>query len=540
MPELADLIKTPDFLSFKDWEPQNDAGDPLKNRKSYAEYVRGEYLNAGAYNGVIEKEIQIATRDKAAEAGLINPENQEDVDKLFTSDEPDLDTQFTTIRSTLDSESPEWKAVNRYMTFKSIHPDVESLAPDLAQFHEQYKQEAEQAAATGFDTAKRIKVRSGELPLAKVINEDGEEEIIGGAMMDAMKIPEAIRASKSGGVSFSDALRVQSLASTPVGYKVPLYKAARYNEAAGMLSELAKNDEKTAKIIDDFGTSIAMADEENREVFEAQKPNIAAVRRKLNQSLTAGHTFTDDEIDNAVTQLAYFQANDQSEFKLYDDPKEIGRNIRNVGYGLPIAHPAVLVSKSRFEQAMAAHTEFSDEQREALLAQREIAVANSFDSYNKTLTQSTISSDWLNALQIGRANGQKDADTLEQFVSNPSNFNELSSRLGGIKESILDGFGELVAAVPTLMGADWARDYMVGNIKERQNRRETARLFNKEYGMGQDLGELIAPMLIDMAATTLLATASAPVGGAAGLGYAAAKSGARITAKGLVKGLAND
>ena len=539
MPELADLIKTPDFLSFKDWEPQNDAGDPLKNRKSYAEYVRGEYLNAGSYNKVIEKEIQIATRDRAAEAGLINPESQEDVDKLFTSDEPDLDTKLTTIRSTLDSDSPEWRAANRYMTFKSMYPDIESLAPELAQSYEQYKQEAEQAAATGFDTAKRIKVRSGELPLAKVINEDGEEEIIGGAMMDAMKIPEAIRASKSGGISFSDALRVQSLASTPVGYKVPIYKAARYNEAAGMLSELAKNDEKTAKVIDDFSTSLSRADEDNREVFEAQKPDIAAVRRKLNQSLTAGHTFTDDEIDNAVTQLAYFQANDQSKFKLYDDPKEIGRNIRNVGYGLPIVHPAVLVSKSRFEQAMAAHTEFSDEQREALTAQREVAAANSFDSYNKTLTQSTVSSDWLNALQIGRSNGQKDADTLEQFVSNPDNFNELSSRLGGIKESVLDGFGELVAAVPTLMGADWARDYMVGNIKERQNRRETARLFGKEYGMGQDLGELIAPMLIDMAATTLLAVGSAPVGGAAGLGYAAAKSGARITAKGLVKGLAS-
>jgi len=432
MPELADLLKTPDFTPFKDWEPQNDSGDAINNRKEYADYVRGEYVKAGSYNGTVENEIRTATRDKAVEAGLINADNQEEVDSLFAANEPDLDTKLKTITDAMDSSDPEWAAANRYLTFKSIHRDLDNLAPDLVAFRDQYKQEAEQAAVSGFDTAKRIKVRNGELPLAKVTNSDGQQEIIAGTLMDSMNLAEAIRSSKIGGIGFSDTLGVQSLTSTPMGYKAPLYKVARYNEAAGMLAELANNDEKTAKIIDDFGSFISIADNDNRELLGAERPDIAAVRRTLNQNLSAGNTFSDEEVDKALTQLAYRSASDQNKFKFYDDPAEISRNIRNVGYATPIVHPALLVNKPLFDQALAAHPEIPEDQRNALNAQREIAVADAFDGYNKTLTGSTISKEWLNALQSGRASGQKDTDTLEQFVSNPKNFSELSSRVGGV------------------------------------------------------------------------------------------------------------
>lgn len=536
MPELEDLLKTPDFISFKDWEPQNNSGDAIENRKGYADYVRGEYIKSNSYNRTVANEINIATRDKAAEAGLIDPNNQEEVDSLFTTKEPDLDTKLLMMADAMDTSDPEWAAANRYLTFKSVHQDLDNLAPDLIPSRDRYRQEAEEAALKGFDTAKRIKVLNGELPLARVTNEDGKQEIIAGPMMDSMNLSEAIRSSKTGGVGFSDALNVQSLLSTPLGYKAPLYKVARYNEAAAMIGELAKNDEKMAKVVDSFGTSLAWADENDREIFDAQKPDISAVRRSLNANLKSGHTFSDEEVNKALTQLAYFTANDQNKFKFYED-EDVGRNVRNIGYGTPLVSPALMLNKPLFDKALAAHPEITENQRTALNAQREIAAANSFDSYHKILTESTISSDWLNALQSGRANGQKDSDTLERFVSNPDNFGELTSRVGGIKESILDGFGELVAAVPMMMGADWARDYMVGNIKEKQNRREVARMFGREYGIGQDLAETIAPMLVDMAATTLLAIATAPAFGVGGAGYLAVKQGARLTAKGLVKGL---
>jgi hypothetical protein len=536
MPELEDLLKTPDFTSFKDWEPQNNSGDAIENRKGYADYVRGEYIKSNSYNRTVANEIDIATRDKAAEAGLIDPNNKEEVASLFTTKEPDLDTKLMMMADAMDTSDPEWAAANRYLTFKSVHQDLDNLAPDLIPSRDRYKQEAEEAAIKGFDTAKRIKVLNGELPLARVTNEDGEQEIIAGSMMDSMNLSEAIRSSKTGGVGFSDALNVQSLLSTPLGYKAPLYKVARYNEAAAMIGEIAKNDEQTAKVVDSFGTSLAWADENDREIFDAQKPDISAVRRSLNANLKSGHTFSDEEVDKALTQLAYHSANDQNKFKFYED-EDVGRNVRNVGYGTPLVSPALMLNKPLFDKALAAHPEITENQRTALNAQREIAAANSFDSYHKILTESTISSEWLNTLQSGRASGQKDSDTLEQFVSNPDNFGELTSRVGGVKESILDGFGELVAAVPMMMGADWARDYMVGNIKERQNRREVSRMFGREYGMGQDLAETIAPMIVDMAATTLLALATVPAAGTGGAAYLAAKQGARLTAKGLVKGL---
>jgi len=56
-------------------------------------------------------------------------------------------------------------------------------------------------------------------------------------------------------------------------------------------------------------------------------------------------------------------------------------------------------------------------------------------------------------------------------------------------------------------------------------------------GFGQDIAETIAPMVTDVAATALLAAATSKAGGVGAAAYLAGKQGARITAKGLIKGL---
>ena len=86
MSELDQLLKQdPDFLPLNDWKKDNDTGDEIKNRKNYADYVRGEYVSAGAYSDRIENEISQSTLDSAVADGVIKADDQAAKEMLIPS-----------------------------------------------------------------------------------------------------------------------------------------------------------------------------------------------------------------------------------------------------------------------------------------------------------------------------------------------------------------------------------------------------------------------------------------------------------------------
>ena len=539
MSELDQLLKQdPDFLPLNDWKKDNDTGDEIKNRKNYADYVRGEYVSAGAYSDRIENEISQSTLDSAVADGVIKADDQAAQEMLFTPDETDLDSKLQLIQTNLDTTDPAWDAATKYLTFKKLNPDTSALPEDIRAKGEQYLTDAQSIADTGYRKAVKSAVNSGELPLAKVKNDKGEYEILVSPTAGAMNMAEAIRASKKGGVSFADASAVQAQLSTPVGFNEPLYKFNRYSQAASLIEEYAKKDSYTSKIIQNYSDELAAADKDGR-APKSFDDYVSSIRFELNKSglIPEDDALSNEDVSKALTQIAYNNANAGGKFKLYDKPEEAYKNVRNVGFGTAFVHPAAMVNDSLFAQSVTNNPNLSGDQKKILEATREPALQQQFDSTNDLLSKSSKSDEWLNALQSGRVSGKKDTEILKEFVSNPDNFSEIQDRLAGVGKSIVDGIGEMAAAVPMMMGADWARDYMVGNLKERSNRREVARLFGAEYGAGQDIFESIAPMLADVAATGLLAAATAPAAGAGGAAFLAAKQGARLTAKGLLKGM---
>jgi hypothetical protein len=539
MSELDQLLKQdPDFLPLNDWKKDNDTGDEIKNRKNYADYVRGEYVSAGAYSDRIANEIAQSTLNSAVADGVIKADDQAAKEMLFTPDEPDLDTKLQTIQTNLDTTDPAWDAATKYLTFKKLNPDDAALPEDIRAKGEQYLVDAQSVADTGYRKAVKSAVRSGELPLAKVKNDEGEYEILVSPTAGAMNMAEAIRASKKGGVTFADASAVQSKLSTPIGFNEPIYKFERYTQAASMIEEYAKKDSHTSKIIQNYSEELAAADKDGR-APKSFDEYASSIRFELNKSglIPEDDALSNEEVSKALTQIAYNNANTGGQFKLYDKPEEAYKNVRNVGFGTAFVHPAALVNDNLFSQSVTDNPNLSADQKKILEARREPALQQQFDSTNDLLSKSSKSDEWLNALQSGRVSGKKDTEILKEFVSNPDNFSEIQDRLAGVGKSIVDGVGEMAAAIPMMMGADWARDYMVGNLKERSNRREVARLFGAEYGIVQDVAESLAPMLADVAATGLLAAATAPAAGAGGAAFLAAKQGARLTAKGLLKGM---
>jgi hypothetical protein len=539
MSELDQLLKQdPDFLPINDWKKDNDTGDEIKNRKNYADYVRGEYVSAGAYSDRIENEIRQSTYTSAVADGVIKPDDREAETMLFTPEEPDLDSKLQIIQTNLDTTDPAWNSATKYLTFKKLNPEGTELPEDIRAKGEQYFADAQSIADTGYRKAVKSAVRSGELPLAKVKNDKGEYEILVSPTAGAMNMAEAIRASKKGGVTFADASAVQSKLSTPIGFNEPVYKVERYSQAASMIEEYAKKDSHTSKIIQNYSEELAAADKDGR-APKSFDEYASSIRFQLNKSglLPEDDALSNEEVSKALTQIAYNNANAGGKFKLYDKPEEAYKNVRNVGFGTAFVHPAAMVNDSLFAQSITDNPNLSADQKKILEARREPALQQQFDQYNELLSKSSKSDEWLNALQSGRVAGKKETDIVKEFVSNPDNFSEIQDRLAGIGSSIVDGVGEMAAAIPMMMGAEWARDYMVGNIKERSNRREVARLFGAEYGVGQDIAESLAPMLADVAATGLLAAATAPAAGAGGAVFLAAKQGARLTAKGLLKGM---
>jgi hypothetical protein len=542
MSELNKLLQEdPDFLSIDDWKKENDTGEELKNRKNYAEYVRGEYASAGLYDDRIANEITQSTLESAILDGAVEPDDDVAKEILLTPDEPDLDSKLQMVVSNLDTEEPAWKAASTYLAFKKANPEGVEVPEEIRLKGEDYFADASMMADSGYRKAAKNAVRSGELPLAKVKNEEGEYEILVSPNLGSMNMAEAIRASKRGGVSFSDTTAVQSKLSTPVGFSEPMYKIERYSQAASAIEEYSKKDKLTATIIQNYSDELAAADKDGR-ASKSFEDRASLLRYELNKSglLPEDEAVTDEEVSKAMTQIAYNNANASGKFKLYDNPEEAYKNVRNVGFGGAFVHPAALVNDDLYKQSVTDNPNLSEDQKKVIEARREPMLQQTFDQHNDILSKSSMSDEWLNALQSGRVNKKKDTEILKEFVSNPDNFSEVGDRISGVVGSIVDGFGEMAAAIPMMMGADWARDYMVGNIKERSNRKEVARLFGAEYGVGQEIMESIAPMLADMGATTLLAGLTAPAAGTGGALYLSSKQGARLTAKGMLKSMTSN
>ena len=551
MSELPSLLTpsqeetaAPEFDSYSIWESKNSQQDHIGDRKRYSDYVRQSYLQAGSYDGSVEKSIRDGLKESLIQVGAVDREDEDTFNQLLKTEKPPLEDQLRFIQSTAKSDSEQWMSATQYLAFQNALNDGDlENNPDLAQKEKEHRSRAEQTANTYYNTALRNAVSSGEIAMAKVTDSEGMEEVIAGPLMRHMSFNEALKQSVSvGGMSYSDAAEAQRISETPIGYQEPRYRVKEYENVSLLIDSLAKENENVSNVFSSYQESLAeLQDEdvspERREVLEERMESATTtVEHYLNVSgLREGEGDVDlDNVRKAMEHNAAHVLNASGGFEYFEDAKDAGKNLRRLGYAMPLIHPATMANPEAYEATISANPDLTPEEVKLLATHRELFLESEFESYSKTLIDSDVSEEWLDALHEGRANKVKDTDTLQEFLKNPDNYSAVSSRLRGVGGSIVDGVGDMFAAIPAMMGADWAKDYLVNNMREKSNRREVARLFGDDFGLGQDVAEQIAPMLADMAATTTLAYATGGVGGVA---YLAAKQGARLTAKGIAKGL---
>jgi len=541
-------FSTPDFSSYNDWSVDN-ANDPdeLNNRAGYADYVRKQYIANGNFddprNAVkLEESIRQNTRD----AALAEVEGAADrIDSMFAPKEQPLDTKLAFIKQYSDSNSQEWKSADTYLAHQTslMQSGAEGNENPLTEERTmQYQQEAEElAGGAAYQKALRTAVDRGDMAMARLTDENGESYIHSGKLLDTVSFKDAMQQSVAmGGMSYSDAASARSLYSVDENYNEPYHKVRRWQEQSNVLEKLSLKNKDLGKSMQGLQALYAEKEDGGEPSPEFQAKEEAAIAQVYESLISTGAYDKDtapdlEDVSRAASNMA--QMNNFYNSDAEDaESEEVGKNIQRIGYNNLVMHPAAMLNKKMFDASIKANQDLTPSEINMLTRRREFEKEQNFADYNERLANDSVVGDkWITALQIGRTNGQKDADTLDLFINDEDNYSSAKGWLSGIWSSVEEGVSDLAAAVGVMTGnTEWALPILQQNARDKASRREMSALFGKEYGFGRNAIEMLAPMLTDMAATALL---SIPTAGAGGAGYLIAKQGATLTAKGIAKGL---
>ena len=524
--DLDQNIIVPPLKSFSQWSASSgsEINDPMLSAQGYADYQRGHFFRTGELNDEVEGSITQGLVGSLLNNGLVTEEEVQAEGFLSTlKPESDVQTKTNLIRMAYGEEAG------------SIYNN--NIQSDSANTEELDKQ---------LNRAKTLLVESGNLPFARITDDKGVQKVIGGVGIENRG--EALdTAVRLGGLDYSDAYRVMSGLEKRSGDTSTAFENIRQAQLLTELTDIFgsedEQDEAANNALDNMRELIKQKDIKPDLDQEADISGIVSdMRKSLSSSYSrrtgfgegaALNRFSDKEIKDTIELLAANEVNEKGEFKLYD---EDAKNIRILGSGHVLAHPALMQQKERFERAVKSDKRLSPAQATSLRNQRKLYRELTYEQYDKFLSETAATSDdWMAAKQAGRVKGLKDTDVLDSFVADNRNYSSIKNRLGDIAATIPDAVIGMFASLGAMVfKSERATNYLVENQMDRQRRREVASIFGDDFGWGMDLSNIVAPMIVDVSATTFL---SATTLGAGGVAYAATKTTATSAAKLAVKKL---
>jgi hypothetical protein len=546
-----------DFLDYSDWVKQRPvSSDSTQNKVDYSDYLRKTHLDSNEYSLEVENSIQNELYNSLVSSGDIEQGDIDAFSSLTAPKETSTEAKMDIIQSRTDPSSSNWQTINAYRTAEEDGLPLEEV--------ERLRVNAEFAVDREYDAMKRRMVRSGELAFAAFTNPDGSREVIAGDAAIGANLSDALLASRTGDVSMSDAMAAQQQMQPAFGTTLPAFKASRYNQAAAVVSELIMGDQKmntliqahaelrageedegfmdtAANVVNAFGDAITgMFSTEKREqntaMFRAKdvtrEQAVSDMMQRINssESLPSGEEFTAEEIGAAFDHMVLERATAQNMFDQYTG-EEAGRNLRISSMGMPIMASDVLANEDLFNSTIKG-SNLDDNQKDFLKQTRVSVLTDRFDDYSEIFKRSAVDDEWSQALIEGANEGKKNHEILNDFLKDEDNYNLLTQRAKGIGWSLVNSIGTLAAALPAAAGNKMATDYLADVAQQNSDRRQVARLFGQEYGYRGEIGETLAPMVTDIAATGFLSAGTFGTGGAA---YVAVKSGSAAVAKTVTK-----
>ncbi len=520
---LSPLTFTPEPYSapaqtYSQWSSAAGAGvsDPLTSYVGYADYQRGHYLATGELDEEVEQSIQSGL------AGVLVENN------LTTQEEL---PQYLAPRTS--SSEQDAALVRRAFGNTAGAEYTQALSDGSADESTLRKQ---------LNDAKTSLVETGQLSFARLTNDEGAHEIIGGGL-DSSAFDTAVR---DGALSYADAYMVaQGLKKSGTTGETYFERRANH-KLRGELDKLVTSgtDNYTKDAVDTVSDFLKAEDKGDISNINLSS-QIALVRRDLARQYGEENQFdpealrsrySDDQIRQSLEETAISRLNFESGFEYHDDVGDEHKNIRITERGNTFVHPSLMMQKERFERAIASDTRLSAEQRLMAHRSRDVYRETMFSHYDKMLTETNATSDeWLKMKTAGRVQGAADVDILDAFLMDGDNYSSFSNKMGAVAASVWDAVAGIFAGVGAIVfKSEGATNTLVEIQRDAARRQEVASLFGKDFGFGMDVATTIAPMVADVAATALLSSFTLGAGGAA---YLTVKTGASVTAKGLVKNL---
>ena len=517
----------PPLQAYSEWSTTNGSSinDPLSSYRGYADYQRGHFFRTGEIDNEVESAIQQGFHTNILDNGLSTPEELQkpEVMKALTSTGASVDAEVNIIRRAFGEEAGS--------TYLNNSQSGAANQPELI------KQ---------LNMAKTLLVDTGGLSFASITDDQGRTKVIGGNdIVDRNKaLDESVRA---GAMDYSHAYLAaeglkQGASETSTRFQ-DLSRANLHNELGALFGSDSDEDSEMHDVLDNISELVKARDTDTDTDNEYLDDYIGTVRAGLSRNygskngVGGGNTlnrYSDKQIKNALEEKAALEVNAKNGFEYYKDDDT--KNIRILNSGLAIAHPKLMEQRDKFEKAVENDSRLTQSQRSMLRNSRNLFREQSYPHFDKILSDTSATSDeWLEAKQAGRVNGAEDVDVLDAFLSDKENYSAFTNRAGSLAASVWDGIGGMFASVGAVVfKSEGATNYLVEKQRDVARRREVAALFGDDFGWFMDLGEAIAPMVTDVAATAML---SAATFGAGGVAYVSLKTGARVGARGLVKSM---
>jgi hypothetical protein len=576
-PEATEEPKAPaqqvDFDSFDDWNVNNASGDELGDLQNYGDYLRGKHAEKNQATVGFEQDLRNTLYGAAIQRGLVNPEDGDEVNtaKLFPAPELSTDASLKLISESPSAEITAIAANNldalpEGTSPEDVHQDIltyrakqkafaNSMAtdPEATESNQEIKDDLEfwKSKAEGYSTGKiydravKSALLDGRVAAARITREDGSSYVQIGKAASGKNAKEIIDLGKDYGVTLQDAAHITKQLETPEGFRHQTFDIIRKQEVGDVVDSILESDSATTSQ-KQFDRFVKLYKSYDDAVIDDDKENVQRLEKLLdNETLSIYSTMSSmdptlgsmdmelDEFKTILTQRAGDQLLGSGQFKLQDDPTKMGMNIKKYGYGPAQMHRSLVSNVAKFEQSINANTDLTEADKVQLRANREAMSAQNFDSANELLSKGADAEEWLGTLQEGRAAGTKDHVILEGFLADPDNYSQFEARAKGVGAAWGQGFVSMVTAPMAMAGNEWAREQLIEANQRNAQRRERARLFGVEFGVGQDVMETIGPVFADMAVTAALTATT----GAGGVMFLAAKQGAKLGAKNVTKGI---
>mgnify|MGYP003131230637 FL=1 len=567
LPSDPEEVKPIKVSSYDEWSADKNIENEVDRHLGYGDYLREEYVKRKAFNSGVETKIQEELGAALVQKNLLSDENAPEVQaQIDAYNRPSLEQQVRDMVAHSGLEQDDWHNGAKYLQLKDT-----ASPEELASLEESV---LASVASTRNDVM-QAKLDAGEIAFGRFTDTNGNSFIKANDLVETMPLHEALRMSNKGGgdVSMLDALSINStgLIETPEGMSVPRYKMIQLNEAESLIESEIQNDKQLQIQVAAIGKRMAEEDystfdhfEEGfrkyiglpiRGVFESaigalsgSKPDGTTTERAIDKAMS-------DDIDGIVMSMAkkFNKAPDDirtalqeiavkgAPLKVFESDEEVGKNIRDDGYGLPFIPLSVKLDDKLFERSLQARTDLSPATVKAIKADRDAAVAANFANINKTLSNSDMSKEWLDHVVAGRESKMSDTQILTSFVTavkeegkEPFFDAPLIGDLYLKGRDIFRPFTSAFSTVFALADADWAKSHLRNIAEDNNRRRELTELFGGELGMAQDLAKLIPEVTVDIGATALLSRFG---GNALAVKAAAAKAPLynSLTKKGLLK-----